>query len=780
MGDALLAGLRVVDLAGEPAQLTGRILADLGADVVKVEGPDGDPLRLAPPFGPDGGSLRFAAWNAGKTTVVPSDDELKSLLERADVVLDTPGWPGTRAVDPAVSPAAVWVRVTPFGATGPRSGWRATDLGVMAASGNLYVTGDPDRPPVRCSEPSGYAHAGPEAAMAALTALASGRPQIVDVSMAEAVSVANMGSAGRYFRSGFAGRRTGEATGRTREIWPCADGFVSFGLRGGRARVPNLELITRLVAEAGLDGSEALVGRDWSGYDPNVLGDSELRAIETPIASYFAPRTMADLYELACETNLMLAPANSPRELYASAQLAARGFFADIGGVRGLPVACAQVRSADGQAAPLAPQGGPPAKGGGPLPQWSSPAGHARTAESRPAWDGVKILEFGSGAAGPIATRFFAEHGANVVRIESRGRPDFLRVYALGPNNPHGLEGSEMFDALNVGKRDITLNLKEPDGVALARQLVQWADAVAENFAPKAMRGLGLDYDSLVGDKPDLVMISACLQGQTGPHHNYPGFGGQGSALAGFNWLTGWPDRSPLGPSGTITDSLAPRYVAALLAAGLLYRRRTGRGVYIDVSQVEAAVYSLTPWLLDYAANGRVTARNGNRSERAAPHGVFPCLGKDRWVAIAAWTDVEWAALAAEVAVDDPGLATHPQRQARAADVEALVAEWTSERDRDEVASLLQAKGVEAVPVADFADVFADPQLAHRAHFVRLIHPFMGEGAYERNGFRLSGAPSGYDRAGPTLGQDNEEILCGALGLSRAELANLIDRGVVS
>jgi crotonobetainyl-CoA:carnitine CoA-transferase CaiB-like acyl-CoA transferase len=780
MGDALLAGLQVVDLAGEPAQLTGRILADLGADVVKIEGPAGDPLRLAPPFAPDGTSLRYAAWNAGKTSLVLSDDELTRLLQNVDVVLDTPGWPGARAVDPSVAPGAVWVRITPFGMAGPRSGWRASDLGVMAASGNLYVTGDPDRPPVRCSEPAGYAHAGPEGAMAALTALASGRPQIVDVSMAEAVCVANMGSAGRYFRSHFAGRRTGEATGRTREIWPCADGFISFGLRGGRARVPNLELITRLVAEAGLEGSGALLGRDWPSYDPNVLEDHELRAIEAPIAAYFETRTMAALYELACETNLMLAPANSPRELYASAQLAARGFFADVGGVRGLPVACAQVRSADGEVAAVGPRSGPPAKGAGPPVRSSSPAGVARRAGPRPAWDGVKILEFGSGAAGPIATRFFAEHGATVVRIESKGRPDFLRVYALGPKNPHGLEGADMFDALNVGKRDVTLNLKNPEGVALAKRLVRWADAVAENFAPKAMRGLGLDYDSLVDGKPDLVMISACLQGQTGPHRNYPGFGGQGSALAGFNWLTGWPDRSPIGPSGTITDSLAPRYVAALLAAGLLYRRRTGRGVYIDVSQVEVAVYSLAPWLLDYAANGRVTARNGNRNERAAPHGVFPCQGDDRWVAVAVWTDAEWASLAAEVGIVDAGLATHRQRQARVDDVEALVAAWTSQRDRDEVASLLQSRGIEAVPVADFADVFADPQLAHREHFVRLVHPFMGEGAYERNGFRLSDAPSGYDRAGPTLGQDNEEILCGALGISDAELAELVERGVVS
>src|SRR6516165_8885009 len=178
MSEPLLAGIRVLDLTGEPAQLTGRILADLGADVVKVEGPDGDPVRSIPPVGPDGESLRFSLWNAGKATVVvsgPDDPQLRSMLSGADVVLTTPTWPGAIDVDPPLAPGAVWVAVTPFGLSGPRAGWRASDLGVMAASGNMYSTGDADRPPVRCTEPSAYAHTGPEAALAALSGLASNR-----------------------------------------------------------------------------------------------------------------------------------------------------------------------------------------------------------------------------------------------------------------------------------------------------------------------------------------------------------------------------------------------------------------------------------------------------------------------------------------------------------------------------------------------------------------------------------------------------------------------------
>jgi benzylsuccinate CoA-transferase BbsF subunit len=274
-------------------------------------------------------------------------------------------------------------------------------------------------------------------------------------------------------------------------------------------------------------------------------------------------------------------------------------------------------------------------------------------------------------------------------------------------------------------------------------------------------------------------MISSCLQGQTGPHRNYPGFGSQGAALAGFNWLTGWPDREPVGPYATITDSLAPRFVATALAAGLLYRRRTGRGVYLDVAQVEAGSYSLSPWLLDYAIDDVVRTRMGNRSPRAVPHGAFPCLGDDRWIAIACWTDEEWARLSGIIGFDDTSLATLAARLERVDDVEAAVEAWTTGRTREEIADLLQSAGIEAVPVQDFGDVHEDPQVVHRGHFVRFTHPFMGEGLYERNGSRLGDAPAAYTRSGPTLGQDNDWVLGNVLGLSDAEQERLQAEGAL-
>ncbi|MGQ0826649.1 MAG: CoA transferase [Actinomycetota bacterium] len=728
----LLAGLRVVDLGADPAARAARVLGELGADVVRVVPPSGDCLR----------PNVARAWNVGKTTrtLAADDAALDEVLRDADVVFDTPEVLGTHTLDPGRAPNAVWVSITPFGLTGPRSSWRATDLGVMAASGNMYCTGDPDRPPVRCTEPTSYAPSGPEAAFAALTALWAGVPQRVDVSMQEVVCTANMTTPARFPVTGFRGARRGANIGRTREIWLCRDGYVSFGLRGGKARVPSLEIISKLV------GADVLTSRDWSTYDQNATPDDELRAIEEPIAAYFARHSMQELYEIACETNLMLAPANSPREIYASAQLAARDFFARVGDIARFPKSFVIARIGETGPAP------PPARRG---PK---------------AWHHVRILEFGSGAAGPIATRYFVEHGATVLRVESRTRPDFLRTMALGPNNPHGLEGAPMYDGLNVGKRHVTLNLKDPRAVELVKRLVvEWADAVAENYAPRAMKSFGLDYDTLAIARPDLVMVSACLNGQTGPHKDYPGFGGQGSALAGYNALTGWPDREPVGPHGTITDSLAPRFVAAALAAGLHFRRRTGRGVYLDVAQVETGSWSLAPWLLDYEVDGLLRLRDGNRHADAVLHGVFPCADegevRDRWVAIACWTDADAARLG-EVAE-------------LSAVTEESVAAWTRARTRGNVAEVLQAHGIEAVPVADFGDLHDDPQLAHRGHFEPHTHPYLGPSLYERNGFRLPASPGGYEQSGPTLGQDNEWVLQELLGLSSAAVASLRESGAV-
>ena len=779
---SLLEGVRVVDLAGEPAVAAGRVLADLGADVVLVEPPEGVALRAR--------RHDWAAWGAGKRSVVvdgPDDARLHELLAGADIVIDTPAVAGSWTVDPAHAPQAVWVHVTPFGADGPRAGWRASDLGVMASSGNMWATGDPDRAPMACTLPSSYAHAAGEVAFAALSGLwakSAGGGRVVDCSMQEIVFVANMSAIAGFKDNGQRGQRMGANIGRTREIWPTRDGFVSYGVRGGAARLKNWDKLVELMMAEGVPGADALVTIDWTTFNNVNASDEALDAIQAPLGRWFSRHTNQELYDLACEFNLFLAPVMSPREMLVNAQLESRHFFAPLDGYRRFPHRFVVTSSADAEAAPTAATAPAPALGSS-EPTWTrkrAPLPATDTDHGAGAWVGVHILEFGSGAAGPIATRYFAEHGATVLRIESASRPDFLRVMALGPKNPHGLEGSPLYDALNVGKRNATFNLKDPRAIDCVRKLmIEWADAVVENFAPRAMKGFGLDYSSLAKRADDLVMISACLNGQTGPHRDYPGFGSQGSALSGFTYLTGWPDREPVGPFGTITDSLAPRYVAAAVAAGLHYRRRTGRGVYLDLSQVEVGLFTLSPWLLQAEADGTIVDRDGNRSSRAVPHGVFPSADEgalsDRWIAIACWTDDEWAKLAAEIGITDRGLATLDARLARIDEVEAAVSAWTRVRSRLEVAERLQSLGIEAVPVADFGDIYDDPQVVHRGHFVPLTHAAMGRRMYEHNGFRVSGCATGYDRAGPLLGQDNDWVQSELLGLSADEREKLAADG---
>ena len=385
------------------------------------------------------------------------------------------------------------------------------------------------------------------------------------------------------------------------------------------------------------------------------------------------------------------------------------------------------------------------------------------------ALEGVNVLEFGAGAAGPLATRYLADHGATVVRVESRVRPDFLRLYGI-TKTQKSLDASPMFAAFNCNKLAITLNMKHPDARAIALRLVEWADVVAENFAPGAMTRWGLGYEDLVKGKPALVMVSTCLHGQTGPERDYPGFGGQGAAISGFNHLTGWPDREPLGPYGTITDSLSPRFAAAAVMAALWRRARTGEGTYLDLSQVECAIYCLGDVLVEQAVTGEAPGRLGNASKRAAPHGVYRCAGEDRWIAIAVWSDDEWSTLASMLSLaSNPDRAHLAGRLAQREAIDAAIEAATSSRDRDQLAEQLRAGGLEATPVLDLADLNADEQLAYRKHFVTMPHPVIGAQNYEALGFRLADSPPSFTRPGPTLGRDNEEVYKGLLGMSDDE-----------
>jgi benzylsuccinate CoA-transferase BbsF subunit len=405
--------------------------------------------------------------------------------------------------------------------------------------------------------------------------------------------------------------------------------------------------------------------------------------------------------------------------------------------------------------------------------------------QKRPrALEGLKVVELGGGAAGPIAIRHLADHGATVIRIESASRPDFLRVLGLSKTN-RSLDRAPMFMMLNCNKMSVALNLSDPRGVDLAKRLIlEWADVLAENYAPKAMKKWGLDYESLVKLKPDLIMVSTCLMGQTGPNKDYPGFGGQGSAISGFNFLTGWRDREATGQHGTITDSLAPRFVAAAVLAALLRKQKTGEGTYIDVAQVETAAYSLSCWMLEYFANGEVVQRDGNRSRTMAPHGAFPCRGDDRWCTIACHDDDDWQRLTRAIGSPawavNPRLATFAGRKAHEDEIERLLGSWTCSRSAEEIMSALQSAGVEAGMVETARDLNADPQLAGRGHFHPVQHEVLGPHTCEQLGYALSATPGAIERQGPLLGEDSEHVYRDVLGLSAETVEALRTDGVLS
>jgi len=802
----------VLDLADEPGQLAGRILADLGADVVKIEPPGGDPLRRRGPFvggepHPDCGAT-WIARNLGKHSLVldltvPADvARLRALAADADVLIESsPGGLGAIGLGyddlHALNPRLVVCSITPYGRSGPKRDQRGSDLTVLAASGNLFMTGDADRAPVRCSMPVTHYHGGAEAAGGILAALwqrdRTGAGQHVDVSLQELMLMPNMSHPAQAWVQGYRGQRSGNfnRVGDTvqQEIWPCKDGFVTFAMRGGPARIPGLIAIVKYMDEHGM-APPALKDRDWSKYNHNVLTQDEVDAIAAPFAAFFKTKTMQELYEAACERRLMLAPANTEREVLGSRQLTARHYFTELA-----PPAASTSRlpfparfaefplAAVGQRAPTlndATSGftaatrfaAPRAAGGAPL----SPSARAGV------FTGLRIAEFGAGAAAPLATRYFADQGATVVKIESRQRPDFLRT--LRDDGSGKLDASLFFACLNPNKLSAGLNMKNPRAIAIAKRLIGWADVVIENFAPGVMQKWGLGYDVLEREFPGVIMISTCLWGQTGPERAYPGFGGQGSALAGFNYLTGWPDREPLGPFGTITDSISPRFAAVAITAALLHRARTGHGTYIDLSQVEAGMYGLGEWLLGYAASGTSFGRIGNRSPHAAPHGVFPCAGEDRWLALAVHDDADWQRLV--VVMGAPSWATASPlgalegRLRHIDDLEQRVAAWTQSQRAESLAAQLQAAGLDAAVVSDMQDVLNDPQLAARHHFVELEHPIVGRYVVEANGLRFSDAPMTFRRPAPCLAADNRETYCDLLGLGEGELDELTRDGVLA
>jgi len=393
------------------------------------------------------------------------------------------------------------------------------------------------------------------------------------------------------------------------------------------------------------------------------------------------------------------------------------------------------------------------------------------------ALSGLRVVEMGFAAAGPLVGKYLANFGAEVIRLESRLAADVFRT--TYPPFKDGIvepDHAGMFAFYNDGKRSATLNLKHPKGVALARALIGLADVFVESFTPGTVARLGLGADTLRAEHPELVVLSSCNQGQTGPHAFHPGYGSQLSALAGFVQLLGEPDSTPVLLYGPYIDYVAVGYGAIAVLAALERRARTGAGCTIDLSQYEAGLQFLTPSILEFAANGRIPGRAGNADPVAAPHGVYRCAGPDRWVALSVWSDAEWDAFREASGVEGPSAMA--ARRAARHELDERIGAWTASRDRDAVVMLLRRAGIRAAPVLSISELFTEPQLARRGMWPAVTHPAIGPMHLMAPPFRLSATPSLQERPGPTVGADNDHVFGEILGLSPDERRTLERDGV--
>jgi benzylsuccinate CoA-transferase BbsF subunit len=378
-----------------------------------------------------------------------------------------------------------------------------------------------------------------------------------------------------------------------------------------------------------------------------------------------------------------------------------------------------------------------------------------------------------------------ADLGADVIKIESAKRLDSLRIAPPYKDGKPGVNRSGYFADRNSSKRSITVDMKHPRALEVAKRLIVQSDVVANNFTPDVMDKFGLGYPAVKAMKPDVVYLAMSLQGAQGPESAYLGYGGSINALTGLLYLSGWPGREPAGTGTNYPDHIPnPCHAVFALLAALRHRRRTGEGQYIDFAQMEPTVALLGPTLLDLAVNGRNHEPAGNQHEWAAPHGVYPCQGDDRWIAIAVTTDAQWRALVEALGSPVWGeqdrwsgaAARHRDREA----LDRLLATETAKWVAEALMGTLQGRGVPAGVVNNARDVVArDRQLAHRRHWITLAHPEMGEALYSAPPFRFSRTPVELRSPAPLLGEHTREVCTGLLGFTDAEVDELIEQEVL-
>lgn len=839
----MLDGYRILDLTDDRGHLAGMLLAQLGAEVVLCEPPSGHRTRHRGPYvddvtGPER-SIEFGVYNRGKhSVVVENPAQIAELAAGCDAVISCGAFDVDLDALRAASPQLVTASITPFGETGPKTGWAATDLTIAASSGTMSLTGDRDRAPVRIGPPQTWHNAAVDTAGAILMALherqTSGLGQHVDTSAQQSFVDCTQFQMMAVLTGGEVPVRLPGAVNLGGFLIPwvyeCADGYVTVTFLFGPMIAPFTSRILSWACEEGFCEPE-LRDKDWVDFGMAIVEGRESmdtfdQAIKA-LTSFVATKTKAELLERALADNLLIAPITTTADVLALEQLDVREYWQQVemprAGGPALVRLCGALAKTSGE--PLADLPAAPRLGEHTARYLGSDGAAGSAIASRPRGelaptgqqmerplDDVKVLDFMWALAGPGATRTLADYGATVVKVESELKPDVLRGVHPFIGEEGGQENALQFHSINAGKMDLTLDLSLPEAREVVLDLVAWCDVLTESFSPKAMENWGLTYDVLREVNPELIMFSSCLMGQTGPMRLYAGFGTMAAAIAGFYPVTGWPDRIPAGPFTAYTDYISPKLGVMLILSALAERDRTGRGQHIDFAQMEGALHFLATEFADEEINGRTASRAGNSDRHMCPHSVYPAAGDDRWVAIACETDAQWGALAsllAEAAPENADLAraldtlsvsvsrgedartdgsanggiaglAADHRRAHAEAIDSVITAWTEPQEAADIEAALQACSVPAHRVSDAADLMADPQIVAREHFLSVPHAKHGHTWVENSNFELSRTPGRPLWGGPMFGEHNMEVLEGILGYDADKIAELVIAGALA
>jgi len=824
-----LSGCRVIDLTNEVGPLSGKVLGDLGADVIKIEPPGGDPARNRGPFYKDiphpEKSLPWWFANLNKRSVTidletPGGRErLCGLVKTADFVIESfePGYLSGLGLGydtlRQIKPDIILTSITPFGQTGSYAHYKATDLTLVAMGGMMQLYGDPDRPPVRISAPQacflGSLHGALGSVIAHYHRGSTGKGQHVDVSCQQAVVLSLMIASEfwdvlkiNYKRQGpcsFLARPEPLGALITKRMFPCKDGFVYALILGGAQAglVTSSEALTRVANKNGF--ALDLKDYDWSKLDIGTVPQKEIDWFQAALGEFLLTKTKKELFAEAIRNSILLIPINDVTDIMKSQQLEARKFFVQVkhpepGELLTYPGFPIKISGFTYQ-----PQRRPPFIGEHNDEMISEETGQIKKTEpagaghspgeageqlKKQVFEGIKVADFSWVGVGPQAARELAEHGATVVRVESHKRPDALRLNTPYKDGIPGIDRSAFGMMCNTNKLGMSLDLSHPESREVARRLLKWADIVTDSMTPGSMKKMGVDYESCRKIKPDIIYFSTCQMGQHGPLSTFGGYGAFGVAYGGFSHLTGWPDRHPTPLFNNYSDFIAPWYLTTAVVLALDHRRRTGKGLYLDQSQVEAGITFLAPVILDYVVNGRIANRMGNKDPYMAPHAVYPCQGDDKWVAIAVENARKWEAFCKAVGkpewTADPRFATLAARKKNEDELDRMIGEWSRRFTPKAAMEIMQEAGIPAGMVSTSQDLFEDPQLKHRRHYRFLEHKVIGRAAHNAPAYILPETPCHIHKAGPCLGEDNEYVYKEILGYSDDEIADLLIEGVIT